>query len=233
MPRKAQPELREETHNAIKDTARRLMAERGTQGLSLRAIARELDLTAPALYYYFPRMDDLITALILDAFNGLAEAVEIVAETHAELPAYEQMIESLLAYRQWAREHKTEFQLIFGNPIPGYVAPAELTIPAAVRSMVAIGRAMYRVIDENDAEIPAHHLNIPPHLSAYFQDVTNRIDGDFPVFAVPLTVSLWSDLQGMVLMELIEHLPPTVGYMDEWFRLEIERRLLDRGLKPN
>ena len=233
MPRKAQPELREETHNAIKDTARRLMVERGTQGLSLRAIARELDLTAPALYYYFPRMDDLITALILDAFNGLAEAVEVVADTHAHLPAYEQLVESLNAYRAWAREHKIEFQLIFGNPIPGYEAPREVTVPAAVRSMIAIGRAMYRVIAENGSEIPAHHLNIPPHLTEFFQEVVNGIDGDFPVFAVPLTVSLWSDLQGMVLMELIDHLPPTVGYMDDWFAIEIERRLIDRGLKPN
>ncbi len=233
MPRKAQPELREETYNAIKDTARALMAERGTAGLSLRAIARELDLTAPALYYYFPRMDDLITALILDAFNGLAEAVEQVAETHAHLSAYDQLVEGLLAYRAWAVAHKTEFQLIFGNPIPGYEAPAELTVPAAVRSQFAIGTAMYRVIVENNAEIPMHHSQLPPHFEAQFKTIVDNIGGGFPVIAVSLTVSLWADLQGLVLMELIDHLSPTVLYMDDWFRLEIERRLIDRGLKPN
>ena len=61
---------------AIKSVARQQMSERGTAGLSLRAIARELEITAPAIYNYYPRLDDLITALIVDAFQSLADAMQ-------------------------------------------------------------------------------------------------------------------------------------------------------------
>jgi len=231
MPRKAQPELREETHNAIKDNARRLMAEKGSQGLSLRGIARAMDMTAPALYYYFGSMDDLITALILDAYNGLAEVVEAVAVTHADEAPYARLIKSLQAYRQWALDHKTEFQLIFGNPIPGYHAPTELTVPAATRSQIAIGRAIYAMI-EAGAQIPAYHLDMPDHLHARFEELVNQLEGDFRIEEVALTLSLYTHLQGLVIMELINHLPPTVIHMDDWFMLEIEKMLKDRGLTP-
>lgn len=228
MPRPAKPKQRAATAAAIKATARALMDQQGTAGLSLRAIARELGMTAPALYYYFPSLDDLITALILDAFNGLADAVEAVATTHAD--AYEQLVACLLAYRRWALAHRTEFMLIFGSPIPGYEAPTELTVPAAVRSQIAIGRAIGRVVEAGAAP-PAHYVNLPPHIAAHFDDIMADQGQDVPALYVNLTVSLWTDLQGLVMMELIGHLPPTVKYVDEWFRLEIERRLQDRGLK--
>ena len=75
------------TAAAIKATARRQMAAHGTAGLSLRAIARELDITAPAIYNYFPRLDDLITALIVDAFNALADAMEAAEAAEASMSA--------------------------------------------------------------------------------------------------------------------------------------------------
>lgn len=232
MPRKAKPELLEETYNAIKATARDLMAEHGTAGISMRAIARKLDMTAPALYYYFKNMDDLITALLLDAFNGMAQAIEGVQQTHANATPYEQLVESLMAYRKWAVEHKTEFQLAFGNPIPGYEAPRELTVPAAVRSQVALGFAIGKVL-ETDVEIPEHYATLPPHIEKQFKIIAqNAGEEDFPLIGVSLTISLWSDVQGLILMELIDHLPATVIYMDDWFRLQIERKLIDRGLTP-
>ena len=59
--RKQIPNLQE----AIKDTAWKQLAEFGAPALSLRAIARELKITAPAIYNYFPNRDALVTALIV------------------------------------------------------------------------------------------------------------------------------------------------------------------------
>ncbi|MEZ4675940.1 MAG: helix-turn-helix domain-containing protein [Caldilineaceae bacterium] len=133
MPRQRHVELNEATSNAIKDTARKLMAEKGTAGLSLRAIARELKMTAPALYHYFPSLDDLITALIVDAFTAHAAYVRQTSDAAAQAGASttEQLWAALLAYRRWALKQPIDFQLIYGNPIPGYSAPAAVTVPAA------------------------------------------------------------------------------------------------------
>src|SRR5262245_85809 len=127
MPIETMPPTRREKQYAatsaeIKDTARRLMAEHGTAGVSIRAIARAMGLSAPSLYHYFPNRDELITALISDAFNALADELEQVRDRTAGTAA-ERLMAVVLAYRSWALAHPLDFQLIYGNPIPGYVAP--------------------------------------------------------------------------------------------------------------
>ncbi|MBZ0286445.1 MAG: WHG domain-containing protein, partial [Anaerolineae bacterium] len=138
MPRQRNAETYSETQAAIKAIARRHMAEQGTAAVGLRAIARDLDMTAPALYRYFPSLDDLITALIVDAYNANADAM---AEADAAQPPTDylaRLLAALNAYRDWALAHPVDFQLIYGNPIPGYHAPAEITIPAARRNFAVM-----------------------------------------------------------------------------------------------
>jgi hypothetical protein len=43
-------------------------------GISLRAIARQLDMTSPAVHYYFPSRQAPLDALIVDGFTSLAGA---------------------------------------------------------------------------------------------------------------------------------------------------------------
>ena len=132
----------------IKAVAQQQMAEHGTAGLSLRGIAREMGITAPAIYNYFPRLDDLITALIVDAFTALADAIE-AAESAVESEACgPKILASCLAYREWAIAHPVDFQLIYGNPIPGYVAPAEMTVPLARRPFDGLFRLFLRGLSD-------------------------------------------------------------------------------------
>jgi AcrR family transcriptional regulator len=121
---------RQDTREEIKAFARQQMAAEGTAALSLRAIARDMEMTAPALYRYFPSREDLITALIVDAFNALADALEAADAAPTQQDYGSRLRAVLMAYRGWALEHPTDFQLIYGNPIPGYSAPRELTVPA-------------------------------------------------------------------------------------------------------
>jgi AcrR family transcriptional regulator len=77
-PVKASPTAREraraELTREIKEEARRQLAETGAQGLSLRAVARELGMVSSALYRYFPSRDDLLTALIIDACDAMGRS---------------------------------------------------------------------------------------------------------------------------------------------------------------
>ena len=112
--------MRDLTIAEIKATARQQMAESGTAGVSLSAIARAMELSAPALYRYFASRDDLVTALIVDAFNDLADD-DPGGRSRLWRPAYADRLLACLAYREWAIAHPVDFQLIYGNPIPGYV----------------------------------------------------------------------------------------------------------------
>ena len=98
----------------IKAVARQQMADHGTAGLSLRGIGREMGISAPAIYNYYPRLDDLITALIVDAFNALADAIEAAEAGTPGETCGQKILAMCLAYRQWAVEHPVDFQLIYG-----------------------------------------------------------------------------------------------------------------------
>jgi AcrR family transcriptional regulator len=121
---------REATRDEIKAIARTHLTEAGSSALSLRSIARELGMVVSALYRYFPGRDELITALIADAYDSLAETVEVaLASCDPDDP--ENCWRTVAhAFRRWALDHPGEYALVYGTPVPGYVAPEDTMGPA-------------------------------------------------------------------------------------------------------
>ena len=117
---------RERTTGAILAAARAEIAAHGGGGLSMRAVAREVGLVSSAVYRYFPTREALLTTMIVESYEGLAAAL---GEVRVRRPD-RRWVALGHAFRDWARERQHEFQLVYGTPIPGYVAPPE-TIPAA------------------------------------------------------------------------------------------------------
>src|SRR3984957_9071339 len=68
--------VRAELTQEIKDEARRQLAQEGASSLSLRAIARQLGMVSSGIYRYFKSRDQLLTALIVDAYEALGSAAE-------------------------------------------------------------------------------------------------------------------------------------------------------------
>ena len=101
MVRPKRSEQHPDLQTAIKEAARKQIAENGAPALSLRAIARELKITAPAIYNYFPSRDALVTALIVDAYHSLAAALAESQETGEESHTA-RIKASAHAYRGWA-----------------------------------------------------------------------------------------------------------------------------------
>ena len=233
MPRQRQVEVNEATSHAIKDTARQLMAEKGTSGLSLRAIARELEITAPALYHYFGSLDELITALIVDAFTGHAEYVRQARDAAAaagEAP-HQQLLTAVLAYREWALAHPMDFQLIYGNPIPGYVAPAEVTTPAAQKSGEVFMETTMAAIQAGELTIPETYRQIPPTVYAHYQAKFGMDDEVAQIFHVMNMV--WSMMHGMIALEIYNHAAPVVGDTDASFAQTIAQLFSTLGVEPS
>src|SRR5690242_9078126 len=133
----ARARARIEVTAAIKEEARRQLAAEGADRLSLRAVARELGMVSSALYRYYPSRDDLLTALIIDAYNALGEAAEqAIAGPPAAL---ERWIAAWHAIRDWARANPHEYALIYGSPVPGYRAPEATIGPAARVPLAFVG----------------------------------------------------------------------------------------------
>ena len=104
----ARQRVRAELTREIKHEARRQLASHGAEGLSLRAVARELGMVSSALYRYFPSRDDLLTALIVDGYNAIGEVAE---RADAACPAGEhagRWLAVCRAIRDWALAHPHE-----------------------------------------------------------------------------------------------------------------------------
>src|SRR6516162_10271550 len=117
--RTARERVRAELTREIADTARRHLATQGAAGLSLRAVARELGMVSSAVYRYFPSRDDLLTALIVDAYDAVGEVAE-AATPPAAAGVLARWLALTGAIRGWARANPQEYALIYGSPVPGY-----------------------------------------------------------------------------------------------------------------
>jgi AcrR family transcriptional regulator len=205
-PRPKTKEQHPNLEEAIKETAWRQIAEKGAPALSLRAIARALNITAPAIYNYFPRRDDLVTALIIDAYTSFGDWQ---IEARDAVPAgnlSERLKATGLAYRNWAMAYPQRYQLIFGSPIPGYEAPHEEVMPSAARSLSAISS----VIEGLRAE---GRLNAPdfPEVSQEYKisfEAWKNYGGNVDLLSLSVAVLIWARVHGIVSLEIAGNLPP-------------------------
>ena len=136
-PRTARQRARAELTREIKEGARRQLADTGAGGISLRAVARELGMASSALYRYFPSRDDLLTALIIDAYNAIGEAAETaIADTSADTSpgtrgARARWLAACHAIRAWAIGHPHEATLqALGEWLPGLQSKGMALAPA-------------------------------------------------------------------------------------------------------
>src|SRR5450759_3714788 len=134
----ARQRARAELTSEIKAEARRQLAAEGAQRLSLRAVARELGMASSALYRYFPSRDDLLTALIIDAYDAIGESAERSGAALRAADIRGRWRACCHAVRDWALAHPHEYALIYGSPVPGYQAPPE-TVASAIRVSAVLG----------------------------------------------------------------------------------------------
>jgi len=230
MTRSRRDKILEVTREEIKNTARHLMAEKGTAGLSVRAIARQMEMTAPALYHYFAGLNDLITALIEDAFTQLADTLEAAGGNPALTTSAERFTAVANAYRGWALSHPVDFQLIYGNPIPEYSQPTGITYPPARRSFLVTAGIFAAAIKSGEIDLPREYRDLPPPLEQSLLDLT-QVDGhDLPLPALYVAATAWAKIHGHIMLELFNLIQPVIADVDELFQYEVKNFIRNVGL---
>ena len=137
--RAARERTRAEITREILAAARRHLATDGASGLSLRAIARELGVSSSAVYGYVASRDELLTRLIVTAYDALGSAAEIQEAAVDREDLAGRWAAACGAVRGWALANPNEYALIYGTPVPGYIAPTVTIAPAARVSSVLLG----------------------------------------------------------------------------------------------
>lgn len=109
------------------------LAQVGAAALSLRAVARDLGMVSSAVYRYVANRDDLLTLLIIAAYDDLGDAVDAALADVGEGSRRARFTCIARAVRGWALAHPHDYALIYGSPVPQYDAPAERTQRAGTR----------------------------------------------------------------------------------------------------
>jgi len=227
------PNRREKKRSAtleeIREIAWKQIREMGAASLSLRGIAREMGVTAPALYRYYKDRDALVTALLIDAFTAFTAALEVgrdsvSADDHAG--RFRSMCKS---YFEWAVQNPQRYALMFGTHIPSHLFASELG-PVAQRSFLVlqsvIGEA--HVAGKLSGEITAHRL--PTSLKVQYEALKKMGMPYVPV-VTHLALSVWSTMHGITSLYLYQYLSGFLSQNVEAFvELEIEKIARTIGL---
>ncbi len=231
MEKTRREQKREDTINEIKTIARQLMSEGGTNALSMRPIAAEMKMSVMGLYRYFENRDALITALVAENFNALADAMEAGRDNEPSDDPRKKLWGVLMAYRRWAVEHPVDFQLNYGNPIPGYVAPREITVPAVVRSFTVTIGLIEEMLQKGLAIPPPPYDRVPDRLEEGIQTVIERDGYPISPLAMYLGVVGWGQLHGIIMLELFNHIQPVVSDSAAYFEEQVKALFTVMGIE--
>lgn len=222
--------VRAELIDEIKEEARRQLAIEGAAALSLRAVARAMGMVSSAVYRYFPSRDELLTALIVDAYNAMGERVE-EAESAVRRADYRgRWMAVCHAVRDWARASPHEYGLVFGTPVPTYAAPADTISPAmrvtAVLVQIVADGVRAGVFGSEREQIPRGvRADLAP-IRAFFSEHGAIVDDELIV----RSIMAWTHIYGAISFELFGHRVGTVSEHDGFFDHEMRRMATFMGL---
>jgi len=208
--------LRAATIEEIIQTARRLLVASGPEAVSLRAIAREMGMTAPGLYRYFGSYEELLRHVCASIFTELGEdihqAIEAAEPPPEQAPDFVtvkltvKMVAACRAFRRWALNHQGEFAMVFGVPLPGiddgrYDIADECAL-AFAGTFFALFLELWNVL-----RFPVPEAEeIDPGLRDQLDRYRDALDTGIPVGAVLTFLRCWTVLYGAVAMEVFGHM---------------------------
>lgn len=231
MPRQRDDEQHEKVCQRILESARQQMRHHGTAGLGMRSIARDLDLAPSGLYRYYDSLDAIITALILDAFHALANTIEDASYRVATDNYTGRIHAVMVAYRRWALEHPIDFQLIYGNPIPGYQAPREVTLAAARRGFKTVIQLLHEAMAAGALDTPSEYQTLPAITVEHLKAVSDYEGYDVPATVICLATVGWARIHGFVMLELFSNIQPIVGDPEMFYQIELQAMIRQLGFK--
>ncbi|WP_097272390.1 TetR/AcrR family transcriptional regulator [Streptomyces sp. TLI_55] len=228
----AKERVRAEVAAAIKGEARRQLAAEGAARLSLRAVARELGMVSSALYRYFPSRDDLLTALIVDAYDAIGQAAESARAAAGAADPLRAWADVCRAVRAWALEHPHEYALIYGSPVPGYAAPQDTVAPASRVALVLLGVAEAAhdagVLVEPD--LPA--ADCDSVVADEIRELLDQPDRTLPGPVAPRLAAAWAQLFGLISFEVFGQFNRVIDDRDALFGKAVVALAHQVGLRP-
>ncbi len=208
--------VRAATTREIKQVARRILVEQGPDSVSLRAIAREMGMTAPALYRYFGSHEELLRNVIGDIYLEITSDIQAAIDAAADDGIGAKLMAAAREFRTWSLGHKREFGLLFGAPLPGLDLNHTDIADECGQKFSGTFLALYIELWNNRSFPVLAPEEIDPGLRSQLERYRESAGANglflqaaaaaLPVGAVLSFVYCWVRLYGMVSLEVFGHL---------------------------
>ncbi|MGW1774852.1 TetR/AcrR family transcriptional regulator [Streptomyces sp. NPDC002104] len=224
--------LRAETTAEIKKVALELMAAGGPDAITLRAIAREMGMTANAIYGYFATRDDLVTTLINTVYTALADTVDAAWDAAPAQDPAARIQAWARAFRNWALANPEGFRLVYGDPVPGYRPPEGGAAPEAAHrvctGITALAAAAWPHAEARYRDSDFEWSDFDPGLLAKVRPAFPEL----PPAGVALALRIWSHLHGLVSLEVYGHLQAQALSPEKLFHEELAQLVRSLDITP-
>ena len=197
---------REATRDEILEAARRLLVQSGLEQVTLRGIAAELGMTAPALYRYFDSREALLESLIDTLYDELADILLAVRDADAQPNLKAQFVATSREFRRWALTHRPEFGLLFGAPLPGVPTKDVGTAPDRGMRFGHVWLELFAKLSRQHPEVVPDGRRVDPQLRRQLRDYHQLIGRAVSIGTLELFLSCWMRLYGAVATEAFGHL---------------------------
>jgi AcrR family transcriptional regulator len=216
---------RADTVREIKRTARAVLVRHGVEGLALRAVAREMGMTAPALYRYFASREELVEHVVADLYAELVAELETARDATDPATPGAQLMTLSRRFRAWALAHHAEFNLLFGSPAESAATTAQQAKEgpagaAARRFGETFGVLVAQIYLERGFPIPADD-ELDPAYQEQLRLWCDTLPVPLPLGVMHVFLSCWIRLYGTVCMEAFGHLRFAVDDAEPVFEAEL------------
>lgn len=208
---------RRATIDEIQQVARRLLVDDGATAVSLRGIAAEMGVSAPALYRYYPSRDDLVLAMVADLYDELTDTLERARDAARPASTLSRLVAVCRAFRRWSLAHPAEFGLVFANPIAASGPGSSTLVDTAGQRFGTVFVRLFVELWEGPGFAAPGDDDLDPRLLRQRRGDPGPVAGALPPGARWVFLRCWARLYGAVTLEVFGHLAWALDDLDPLF----------------
>lgn len=223
---------REATLAEIRDTARALLAESGPDAVTLRGIATRLGMAPAGVHYYYASRDDLLTAIIIGAFDELAAVTTGAAQSGGPRRAHTQVwTDAALTYRAWAMANPELFQLAHSATATHLKSRPGL-LEAKNRAVRALTDPLAAAVASSEIDLSSSTVPISPALRGQLQRYADAAAVPSDPHLQLFLLQAYTLVHGAVVLAVTGSLPRELLEDDSLFQAQLARLLPNAPSSP-
>lgn len=223
--------VRQAAIDEIKSIAWKTANSSGIEQLRVNGIAREMGMTPPAFYSYFKNRDELLRALVVDAYRSFRETLAEARDTVSESDPAERLYRVFIAYREWGVANPSMFALFAGKPVAGF----ENQDPEVLAEADQVYDLFLKIYDaawqKGVVRKPETRTDIPGGYEKEIERECEQRQLSFPKELFNLFYKYSFLLHGMISMELSGRYTELQANQSEFYRFQVIDVLHDLGIE--